>query len=827
MAVRNILSKAFGNFKGLDLRSSELVTDPSFATEIQNASYNKAGAIIKRNGQQIKAPSKGGLGLGIYSNIDTTTGVNTQELLAIDNKLHKLVSYTLSITYSGSDIALFSITYNVDEEAFYATIVEDQATVLSFLLGTGKEEVSPVTIANLVTAINAVTNFTAVASGATTTPAAYLDLVQDIQLSATASVIAYHNWSQVRSPMTSPFAQADANKNEDLFTNASIVNLQNVVYIGTGYDEMMKYDGQNVYRAGMPQGVTATTAVAGAGVITNADTRYIVVPTQYDAKGNLVEGIASEESIGLALTAQNASVTLTNILASSGFNTSCAIVNGAQVSVTTINVDDGAGGAHTLQVGDTAYFYDAISASYVERSITARTSSTLTIAGAAVTVADNAVISNNLRLGLYRNIASGSTFYFVAELPNNSFTATQVYTDSTTDANLDFEYVVPIKEHGLPPKSRFLTVFRNQLFAADVFNTVYYSDIDSAEYFPAGDNSFNVYTNRGDTITGLGSLPNALFIFKDKSLHIASGDFAEDAFRLDQVNKGDIGCIAHHTIQEVNGSLFFLSKKGVFAINESATLQEVSLFIEPEFTRIGTTYNLRKALALNWLNEDKYIILLPTETESIAVNNHLDEDQSLMLVFDYVKNAWLSWTNINCLGGLSLYNNIPYFSERRNSATAGTTVYLLSRFNNYGTSFDYLDHASAIEMIYKTSWDSLGEPSRFKKFLRVKVFTLPNDSYEIEPPLFNLDVDIELNFIPNVVASFSLDFAGDALGWGDDSWGDDSWGSTSEIELKHRLIANKSRALRMTFKNDQPLEGVLISGYETEIAVPYEAFIKE
>jgi hypothetical protein len=827
MAVRNILSKAFGNFKGLDLRSSELVTDPFFATEIQNASYNKAGAITKRNGQQIKAPTKGGLGLGIYSNINTITGVNTQELLAVDDKLHKLSTYTLSLTYSGSDIALFSITYDTTLNTFSATIVEDQATVLSFSLGTGKEEASPITISDLVTAINAVANFTATASGATTTPAAYIDLVQDIQLSATASIINYYNWTTVNSPIASPFAQASTNKNEELFTNASIVNLQNIAYIGTGYDELMKYDGQNVYRAGLPQGTTATTAAAGAGSITNADTRYIVVPTQYDAKGNLIEGIASIESATLALAAQNATVTLTNILASSGFNTACAIVNGAQAAVTTINVDNGSGGAHTLLVGDTAYFYDAVSASYVEREITARTASTITISGAAVTVSDNAAISNNLRLGLYRNIASGTTFYLVEELPNNSFTATQVYTDSVTDANLQFEYIVPIKEHGLPPKGRFLTVFRNQLFIADVFNTVYYSDIDSAEYFPAGDNSFNVYTNRGDTITGLSSLPNALFIFKDKSLHIASGDFAEDAFRLDQVNKGDIGCIAHHTIQEVNGSLFFLSKKGVFAINESATLQEVSLFVEPEFTRTGTTYNLRKSVALNWLNDDKYVILLPTEIESNSVNNHLDEDESLVLVFDYIKNAWLSWTNINCLGGLVLYNDIPYFTERRNSATAGTTVYTLSRFNNYGNAFDYLDHASAIEMIYKTSWDSLNEPSRFKKFLRLKVFTLPNDSYEIEPPLFNLDVDIELNFVPNVVASFSLDFAGDALGWGDNAWGDDSWGSTSEIELKHKLIANKSRSLRMTFKNSEPMEGVLISGYETEIAVPYEAFIKE
>jgi hypothetical protein len=107
-----------------------------------------------------------------------------------------------------------------------------------------------------------------------------------------------------------------------------------------------------------------------------------------------------------------------------------------QVSVSTITVDDGSGGSHTMKVGQTAYFYDSVSASFVTREITAVAATTITIAGAAVTVADNAVISNNLRIMILRTVSTGTIYKFVAEIPNNSFSATQVYTDATADASL-------------------------------------------------------------------------------------------------------------------------------------------------------------------------------------------------------------------------------------------------------------------------------------------------------------------------------------------------------------------------------------------------------
>ena len=96
MAVDHRLQKLFGNFRGIDKRSSDLSRGSEFATEIKNAVYRSSGAISKRKGYHgTSGNNGGGHGLITYKNVDTTTGLITEELLCVDSELRKLISGTL------------------------------------------------------------------------------------------------------------------------------------------------------------------------------------------------------------------------------------------------------------------------------------------------------------------------------------------------------------------------------------------------------------------------------------------------------------------------------------------------------------------------------------------------------------------------------------------------------------------------------------------------------------------------------------------------------------------------------------------------------------
>ena len=176
MASSYLINKYYSSFKGLDVRSNDLVRPSSYASEILNASYTKTGAIVKRNGSQIKATNVGGGGLTTWQDVNLTTGDIKEKLITIDNSLHVLKDGYISITYSGSLIAYCIFYLNKTNNEFYFDLYEDSALVGSFPLGTGVDEISPITISDLTTSINSITDFSATAIGDTAVPAAYLDI---------------------------------------------------------------------------------------------------------------------------------------------------------------------------------------------------------------------------------------------------------------------------------------------------------------------------------------------------------------------------------------------------------------------------------------------------------------------------------------------------------------------------------------------------------------------------------------------------------------------------------------------------------------------------
>ena len=829
LASTKRLIKAFENLKGLDLRSSDLLREQGAATQVLNADLRQTGALNKRKGYQILNEANGGYGTTKFNNVALSTGLITEELLSVDDDLHKMSDATFNITYTGANSAYYDVYLDDTSGNFYFDVYDNNARVLNQSLGTGLE-VSPTSVATLITNINAVSNFTCTGSTSTSTPAAYIPVQLNISIATGGGTnVAFKYWVAVDTPSgyTTPFSTHYAARNDTDFENASFASVNDILLLTNGYDELHKYDGNRVYRAGMKAGSTPTLADSnlGAGTFTAGDIyAYKYVYEYTDSKENLIYGEAApQNTITVAAAGPNdIDVTVQNVQNTTGFNTDQAVVNGNQAGVTTITVDSG----NPLKVNDYIYVIDRTGTDVVRRKVTAVTDTTVAIEGSAIDVTDNDIISC-IKISVYRTAEGPSTaFYLLTELPNDTQNASYTYTDAIADGTLtlNLTFVDPVKPRSLPPKGRYIDVWRGQAIITgirDDVNNVYYSDIDSAEYFPT-DNSFLVQGQAGGKTSGVRSLDNTLYIFKDNNIFGITGDLGTDNFVVDNVSREGIGCSAHATIEELNGEVWFLSTYGVYSISTQG-IKEKSSGIKPKF-QAGHPFRFKLATAFNWIDNNKYILCMPS-VSAVSGENYSDSSTEIY-VHDTHWGSWFQWSEAEPIGGMAEVDGRIYFLGRELDAQSNVERYL-KRFHADGLASDYADHASAISFSYKSHWETLGEPSIYKKFLRIKMHSLDASLNDFETDQFEVAVTTEHNYEPNTISSLSLDFSGGAAGWGNGPWGSFPWGETRLPSLKSKLASQKAKSIRVIFTNSTLKENILISGYELEVVAPYSLEIKD
>lgn len=830
MAVQYQFVKRYENLAGVDYKSSDLKFPEQYATALRNIQFTNTGAIEKPKGFQSSAVTKGGCGLFTYKTYNTTTGAETVELISIDSNCHKLSESTFTVTYSGSaSFCSLSIFYDDDNSEYRCQINEGTSQVLNYSLGLGFDVGSPVAVSSLVSAINAITGFSASAT-VSTMPAAFLDTTIDYDLKAASLSLTTRYWTQLNSPST-VFPGNSTYKNDSNFENTSGVQLYNILYLSNGYDSVKKYDGQNVYNAGVPScGSISLADSTVAGVLGVDNYSYKVSILQKDNQGNEIEGNWILSNV-VDYNGNQIDVTVSNVLAASGYNTNCAVVNGLQAGVTTITVDNGTSTGHTMKVGDTAYFYDGVSASYVERTVTAIASTTITISGAAVNVADNAVISNNLRIRLYRSKNSASTptlWYDLVELPNNSFTSTQTYRDNIADANLGAVYIEPATDRSPPPKGRYINSFQGLLAVSgslsDV-NTCSFSDIESPEYFPIPDNQVIVNDIVGDRITGIAPSNEFFIIFQSKSIHVLSGDFSGGSYRVDQI-ANDIGCAAHASIQDVRGALMFMSLQGPRILQGGQVPRGLGQYeqnpfvsrIDPIFDQIGESdsqkiWKLKRSVSFHDRINQKYWLFIPCE--STQSGNVYCNSNSVTFVYEYPRDAWLEWDIYNLGGGVVEYKDNVFFTERDYSGYSGALRYNLYRLHTTNTRYDYAANDEAITCYWKSAWDFLGEASILKSFIGVSIFS--TGAIENE---FILTFRTEVNWIQDTKSEVTVEIGGE--GYGLAPYGTSPWGDPSEPTYIKKLNNNRVKSVRAVLFNDEMQKNINVTGYEFSIAAPYK-----
>jgi hypothetical protein len=329
-----------------------------------------------------------------------------------------------------------------------------------------------------------------------------------------------------------------------------------------------------------------------------------------------------------------------------------------------------------------------------------------------------------------------------------------------------------------PPKCKYLLTYGYQLACGNVISfydfenketkytnndLVMYSDLSTGDL---GENFSE--SNRqliGDTydgqISGLQRVKDSLIVFKDKMAFSLDGVLIPGQYTLRKIETNEIGCTSFKSILSVANEVIFQGQDGLYAIN-GYNCKKVTDSLDPFFKNIN-----------------------PALTRSVMNN---EDDQYLfwtnlgMVVYDYHFEKWFIWTGINCSSGITVDNDrsIRFFSS--------TLVRKFQQALN--------DSGVAIDAYIDTAWFDLQEPGLLKKATDIRIYSMNNAGQKLQLTYF-LDWSTS-----KFKGPFEVNM------------------SDSTIKTIHKnldIIQNQSFSFR--FRNNAINQDLNISGYEVAATV--------
>jgi len=186
---------------------------------------------------------------------------------------------------------------------------------------------------------------------------------------------------------------------------------------------------------------------------------------------------------------------------------------------------------------------------------------------------------------------------------------------------------------GTPPVGNIGIVWQNRTFWAGVAaarTRLYYSALGDPESYPAANYIDVPSAFDGDPITGLAILYGALIIFKRNSIYILQGD-SPDTWVLSKTNSS-VGCASPYSTIAVGNLIYFVSDKGLYAMNLTNNRQ-VSYKVEPTYNtaiinQLGGSLTKNRIMALHYRKLNQIWVALDA---SAAGQDHHDR----VMVHDY------------------------------------------------------------------------------------------------------------------------------------------------------------------------------------------------
>lgn len=858
-----LIDKHFDDIFGVDLKSNPIKRPQNYAQNVKNTIYDGDDTLVKRKGGKIVSEDAPAFGNFAYKRIDPDTGDQYTEIIGVSADGFLLVrrETTVTITYTGSAAsALASLSLDVASNQFrFETNLDGTIDRTSLGLGT---EGSPTTVADFVSTMDAKADITATSSGSDTVPAAFLNIIRDHDLNDSALELIAYYWEEIHKPDSSKvaFFTAVAEKDNPNFENASFaLNAQNVYMTDGGFP--YKYDGMAYYRAGLPQAKIGTITEGASGDLTALGLYKFVIEYQYvDANGNLIRGPAAAGEFQLTSTNDDLNFTISDLLRSTEYPSWGAVVDGTQSGVTTLNVNTG----HNLKAGMwISAFVSSPEPGWFHWEVLSVTATSLEL-DRTITIDDNSVVYGGLgapitnitpanadpidsratKAVVYRTKADGSTYYldkvyFLSGDSNN-----QPYTGTNNDGVLVEEYIPPSYTPETPRACKYLSTWAGQLVQAGrpyqstidelktrdlpdnistpnqydesyfcASNSFYWADVETIEGFPRGGlQEDSVDTGFGDVVAGIAPNKDSFFVFKDRSMALYTGEVGLNNVRK-EILESDSGLAAHATIQDVGGMLVWLDPVYGF---KSVVAGRLPVSIGPQVDTIvkqnprsgESRLNLKRAIALNFDLEDKYICFIPAE--SLSGTDRYANSNSKILVYDYeeikqnqYRNGWHVWTGLNMQGGIVVEDDELFWTERK--LLSSTIRYDHWKRSSLNDPWDYEDHNAAIDWEWFGGWLHYQTPGIDKQFIKLLIHSLKDSQTDG----FVLTIEQYGNFISTQLLSTAEDILFEFTG--------------SDIK-RTKLIGlpqNKLSSLALKFKNSEHQQNVQITGWEVEVEEEY------
>lgn len=845
--MRNVLNAVDGlNFTFTP--SNDLVKRRGFVRKAGNTANNSNGhgqvVYESREAIAISVPGFGTMEFGVDpfgSPTELGYGDVVPRLVSLGPIPYIWETTALDVTCTAGNEDLVTICTQSDGNCHFEILDAGDLTTqhLDVNLDNGLAGGSP-TLASLQSTIDAEANYSAVLSntGGANVRAAGLNRAYRSVLDETdtQSFVGGY-WKSMNPVITTPWPNIDDHYTDPDYENATAVSMNGTLYMNNGWDPMLKYDGQRTYYAGLPLASTPS----GASTATDAQTgfagtyKYAFQYVQIDNLGNEVLGEISNFSADITNNdgpgnPKQIQLKIGNLDTTTGYNTVHALVDGNQTAS-----DQGSGifriqvqNDPTLAVGDTIFFYNRSVNEYETREVIAITDQTThwdldVRSSSTITLNDDDILCNNLRLRLYRTVAGGTTLYFLDDLPNNPLQTLTTYTDDTPDLQLGALWTEPENTIGLPPKCKYCTIYQNDIVLSgnplDPL-AVYHSRSTGSSLVPENFPTVNRFevaaAHVGGKITGIYTLEDTLLIFTEDSIHTMTGNLATNTYNVELLSDRT-GCVANATIKSVDRVVLFLSKKGIYSITpgsqRSFELKLVSKQLDPIFRKGGLIdYELheKQSIAEAWPNEQMYIIYLPvtalTGTENYATAS------STCFAYHLASGAWAEWNNINASGGMNIFTETGYSNNAQDLVTkeslwfssreyvsAGVIRHGLFRMSDTETEIDYTDHEQAISFEYMPQWEFSNKPSGLKIYTEIGIDAFRGTSNLPYTPSGIITAEIFRDFDKSTVEStLNIDYL------------------DKDRRIIQSLPLSSRRAIGINFKNSEFNKQILISGWNWE-----------
>lgn len=394
---------------------------------------------------------------------------------------------------------------------------------------------------------------------------------------------------------------------------------------------------------------------------------------------------------------------------------------------------------------------------------------------------------------LYRTVASGTTFFRLTQLSDNTTTS---FVDTIADSALGAQAPT---DQGEPPRYSTIITHQNRLFCNDTAeqNLVWYSELDNPYVFKA--TNFEIIgDNSGELVRGFAIHDNGLVVFTDNSEYLLYMPSTDPAgwevvkLRSSYGTKSPFGVFSYNNKQMFpaiqNNKLVGFAAISGDAVDPEATLLTVSAAgsdlksdrIEPDifqlqsagFSRISSMVFQNKA----------YIAV--TYGDGNTTNNRVYVfDFSISNLSKNQEASWVPWTGINA-EQMTVYDGKLYFI----SSTANGFVYEMNKASTYSD-----DGAAINSYIYTKEFAGVPGHEQYHKDFRFFNLLYEKAGGYYMDVFFRADSDTGDGNRLQV----SLD-PGSSL-WGTMIWGVDTWGGGNSAG-EERIFFGQLRGKRVQFK---------------------------